>query len=121
MERGDERERIDRTEFKGTPDYTLIRKIIDRGSIGDGYFIIFDDSAYSRLKKLKEGDTFSITINIFNATPIDADLEYLAGRYPAHYANKKLLRMTQQELDAVKESTPYSLRYITGVSLAEKK
>jgi hypothetical protein len=52
MERGNERERIDRIEFKGTPDYRLIHKIIDRGSVGEGYFILLDDSAYSRLKKL---------------------------------------------------------------------
>ena len=121
MERGEERERIDRAEFKGTPDYSLIRKIIDRGNVGEGIFIILDDSAYSRLKKLKDGDTFSLTINIFTTPPIDADLEYLSERYPKHYSNKKLLRMTQAELDTVRESTPYSLRYITGVSFAEKK
>jgi hypothetical protein len=121
MERGNERERIERKEFTGTPDYSLIKKIIDRGSTGDGYFIVLDDSAYSRLKKLKDGDTFSLTINIFNTPPIDADLEYLAEKYPEHYANKKLLRMTQAELDTVRASTPYSLRYITGISLAEKK
>ena len=121
MERGEERERIDRAEFKGTPDYSLIHKIIERGNVGEGIFVIFDDSAHSRLKKLKAGDTCVITLNIFTTAPIDADLEYLAGRYPKHYSNKKLLRMTQAELDTVREITPYSLRYITGISLAEKK
>jgi hypothetical protein len=120
MERGDRRERIDREEFKGIPDYSLIQKIIDRGNIGEGYFIMLDDSAYSRLKKLKAGDTCVITINIFNTPPIDADLEYLARKDPKHYSNKKLLRMTLTELDLVREQTPYILRYITGISLAEK-
>jgi hypothetical protein len=120
MERGNERERIDRKDFKGRPDYSLIKKIIDRGSIGEGIFVILDDSVYSRLNKLKGGDTCVITINIFNTPPIDADLEYLAGRNPKHYSNKKLLRMTQAELDAIREKTPYSLRYITGISVAKK-
>ena len=121
MERGEEKDGVDRDEFTGKPDYSLIHKIIERGNVGEGIFVIFDDSAYSRLKKLKAGDTCVIGINIFTTAPIDADLEYLAKRYPKHYSNKKLLRMTQSELDNVRENTPYSLRYITGISLSEKK
>jgi hypothetical protein len=101
-----------RKETFGKPaDFNLIKAIIERGNSGDGDPAILEDSAYERLKNPKKSPVISLDLFMFE--PTAEDLDQLASELPLYFTNKKLLRITDEEIEQLKAKMPMNMRNIT--------
>jgi hypothetical protein len=98
-------------EFGKPADFTMILNIIDRGNAGEGDPAILEDSAYERLKNPKKSPV--IGLDLFMFEPTSEELEQLAIANPLHFKNKKLLRITDDELEMLKTKMPMNIREIS--------
>lgn len=98
-------------QFGKPPDFTLLQAIMERGNSGDGDPAILEDSAYARLMSPKKSNV--IGIDLFMFTPTEDDLEQLAREYPLYYTNKKLLRITDEDIEMLKTQIPMNIREIS--------
>jgi len=98
-------------QFGKTPDFTLLRTIIERGNTVDGAPVILGDSTYSRMQDPKKSKVMSLHLFMFG--PTADDLEQLAREYPKIFSNKRLLRVTDEEIELLKNQMPMKIPEIS--------